>query len=383
MFNNIFHKARLRRVRLGYGRAKEERIMNAESLKFLTDLLETPSPSGFEKAAAEIWKKEAVKITRYVKGDIHGNSIAANGSAHLVGKIDKSLIKKPLIMLAGHIDEIGLQVNYIDPDGFVYFQPIGGWDAQILPGQRVKIHGKDGRFLTKGVIGRAAAHLLGKDKEAVKIGDLWIDTGLGKETGKIISVGDYAVVDYGPELLGDNLASRGLDDKIGAYIVLEALKLVKEKNLDTPDVVAVATVQEEVGLRGAKTSAYGLNPDIGIAIDVTHETGYPGADKKKNGDIKFGAGPVIAVGPNITMKIYDLLVETAKRHKIPYQIEAAPDGTGTDANAIQLTRSGVATGLVSIPCRYMHSPCEMVNMNDVENAVKLLAHFCVACREEK
>lgn len=344
--------------------------MKENSLKFLIDLLETPSPSGFERRAAEIWRREAEKLMSCVSGDIHGNSIAINVPS-----------PAPRIMLAGHIDEIGLMVSYVDPDGFVYFNPMGGWDTQILPGQRVKINGKDGRFLANGVIGRKPIHLLSREEEkiAVKIDDLWIDTGLGKETGKIISVGDYAVINYGPELLGGNLASRGLDDKIGAYIVLETLKMIINENLKTPDVAAVATVQEEIGLRGAKTSAYKLDPDIGIAVDVTHETGHPGADKKKNGDIKFGAGPVIAVGPNITMKVYGLLVETAKKHNIPYQIEAEPGGTGTDANAIQLTRSGVATGLVSIPCRYMHSPCEMVNMNDVENAVKLLAYFCAAC----
>lgn len=348
--------------------------MNAESLKFLIDLLATPSPSGFEKTAAKTWRREAGKLISCVDNDIHGNSFAYNAPS-----------PTPKIMLAGHIDEIGLMVSYVDPDGFIYFRPIGGWDVQILPGQRVKIHGKDGRFSAKGVIGRKPVHLLSENDGKIKIDDLWIDSGLGKEAGKIISVGDYAVIDYEPELLGDNLVSRGLDDKIGAYIVLEVLRYIKmaakrgEPIIPARMVCAVATVQEEIGLRGAKTSAYGLNPDIGIAVDVTHETGHPGADKKKNGDIKFGAGPVIAVGPNITMKVYDLLVETAKKHNISYQIEAAPYATGTDANAIQLTRSGVATGLVSIPCRYMHSPCEMVNMDDVKKTVKLLAYFCVAC----
>lgn len=346
---------------------------------FLENLLKTASPSGFERRAAEIWRNKAINTgAEAVYQDSHGNS-----TAKINGKN-----ASPVIMLAGHIDEIGLMVSYVDPDGFVYFRPIGGWDAQILPGQRVKIHGKDGRFLANGVIGRAAAHLLDENKEAVKIGDLWIDTGLGKETGKIVSVGDYAVIDCEPEFLGDNLVSRGLDDKIGAFIVLEVLKAVKilrkksMKDFNGADVCAVATVQEEIGLRGAKTSAYDLNPDIGIAVDVTHATDYPTADKKRNGDVKLGGGPVIAVGPNINMKIYDLLVKTAKEHKIPYQIEAAPGGTGTDANAIQLTRSGVPTGLVSIPNRYMHSPNEMVDLNDVENAVKLLAHFCVVYGEK-
>ena len=347
---------------------------------FLEKLLKTASPSGFERMAAEIWRNKAIN-TGAEAGyqDIHGNS-----TAKINGKSEK-----PIIMLAGHIDEIGLMVSYVDPDGFVYFRPIGGWDAQILPGQRARIYGKNGVFAAKGVIGRTPIHRLGDAKDkVVEINDLWIDTGFGKETGKIISVGDYAVIDCEPEFNGDILISRGLDDKIGAFIALEVLKflkLLKKKSMKDFNgaVCAVATVQEEIGLRGAKTSAYDLNPDIGIAIDVTHATDYPTADKKNNGDVKLGAGPVIAVGPNINMKIYDLLVKTAKEHKIPYQIEAAPGGTGTDANAIQLTRSGVATGLVSIPCRYMHSPNEMVNLNDVENAVKLLAYFCVAFGDKK
>jgi len=333
-------------------------------------LLKTASPSGFEKEAAELWKSEARLFTKNVDSDIHGNSVA-----RLTGKTDK------IIMLAGHIDEIGLMVSYIDLKGFLYFKPIGGWDAQILPGQRVKVHTKNGKIV-KGVIGRAPIHCLSREarERAVKIENLYIDTGQSKEyVQKNISVGDYAVIDYKPEFWGDNLVARGLDDKIGAFVVLETLKRVKNIwRRSKATISAVATVQEEIGLRGAVTSTYRLDPLIGIAVDLTFASDYPQADERQLGNIELGKGPVISIGANISPLIYDLLIKTAKAMKIPYQVEAAPRGTGTDANVIQLTRGGVATGLVSIPNRYMHSPCEMVNINDVDNAIKLLTAFCVS-----
>lgn len=350
--------------------------MDNFSKKFLEKLLSIASPSGFEKEAAELWKTEAKIFTQDVQSDIHGNAIA-----RLAGKTDK------IIMLAGHIDEIGLMVSYIDPQGYLYFNPIGGWDAQILPGQRVKVYTKNSKVI-KGVIGQAPIHCLSQQakEQAVKINDLWIDIGQSKEyVHKNISVGDYAVIDYEPEFWGDVLVSRGLDDKIGAFVVLEVLKRVKNLFQHSTEVTicAVATVQEEIGLRGAQTAAYYLNPLIGIAVDVTFATDCPQTDKRKIGDIELGRGPVISVGPNINPQIYNLLVETAKKANIPYQVKAAPGGTGTDANVIQLTRSGVATGLVSIPNRYMHSPCEMVNINDVENAIKLITAFCISKKIHK
>ncbi len=349
--------------------------MDNSSKKFLENLLRIASPSGFEQEAVELWKNEAKIFTQSVQSDIHGNAIAK-----VVGRTDK------IIMLAGHIDEIGFMVSYIDPEGYLYFNPIGGWDAQILPGQRVKIYTKDGQII-KGVIGRAPIHCLSSEarKQPVRIEDLWVDIGQSKEyVHKNISVGDYAVIDYEPEFWGDVLVSRGLDDKIGAFVALEVLKRVKIFQHSTDATIcAVATVQEEIGLRGARTAAYHLNPLIGIAVDVTFSTDCPQTDKRKIGDMELGKGPVISVGPNINTQIYNLLVETAKEANIPYQVEAAPGGTGTDANAIQLTRSGVATGLVSIPNRYMHSPCEMVNINDVENAIKLITVFCASKKIRK
>lgn len=336
---------------------------------FLKRLLETASPSGYEKHAASLWKEEARGFVDSVYGDIHGNSIAKR-SGRKYGLLTK-------IMLAGHIDEIGFIISAIDENGFIYFKPIGGFDPQIFPGQRVKIYSKSfSPNFIKGCIGRTPIHLLSdeEEKRVVKIENLWIDVG-EKENAEKISLGDYGVIDYSPELWGNILVARGLDDRIGAFTVLEVLRAIEKEKLETAAVYAVATVQEEIGLRGAITSAHDIEPQIGIAVDVTFASDCPEA-KKHGVGIKIGGGPVIAIGPNITPAIHDALVETAKENNISYQVEAIPRGTGTDASVIQLSHAGVATGLVSIPNRYMHSPCEMVDLRDVAHAIELLAHFC-------
>jgi endoglucanase len=280
-------------------------------------------------------------------------------------------------MLAGHIDEIGLMVQYIEDNGFVYISGVGGWDPQVLVGQRVRFIGKDEKVV-KGVIGRKPIHILKPEErdKAVKMEELWVDFGMTKEDlEKVISVGDYGVLDWDGEFLTDfRLVSRALDDRIGAFIVLEALKFYAQNPGETR-VVAVATVQEEIGLRGAKTSSYFLNPDIAIAVDVTVATDYPGVDKRTIGDIKLGGGPVLAKGPNINPVVFELLLETAREERITIQIEASPRGTPTDANFIQMERGGIPTALISIPCRYLHSPSEMVDIRDVEGAVKLISSF--------
>lgn len=341
---------------------------------FLKDLLETASPSGYEKNAAARWKTEARSFADSVYGDIHGNSVATKMISEF------GFIRT--IMLAGHIDEIGFIITQTDENGFVFFETIGGFDPQILPGQRVRIYVKSGEMI-KGCVGRTPIHLLKEEerKRVVEIENLWIDVG-SKETAKKITIGDYGVLDYSPEFWGNILVSRGIDDRIGAFVVLEALRMIeKTKTIAMTRICAVATVQEEIGLRGATTSAYSINPQVGIAVDVTFSGDHPNA-KKRGSNIKLGDGPAIAIGPNITPSIYELLVKIAQEQQIPYQIEAIPRGTGTDANVIQLTRSGVATGLVSIPNRYMHSPCEMIDLNDVENAIKLLALFCAKGADE-
>jgi len=341
--------------------------MEERSKEFLKRYMETISPSGFEAEAAAVWREEADRFADRTWVDLHGNSFALVNEGG-----------SPRVMLAGHTDEIGLMITYIDEQGFLYFRGIGGWDPQVLPGQRVWIRTKRGRV--EGVIGRKPLHLLEEEerKKVVKIEDLWIDIGAKdkKEAESLVDIGDPAVLAYGFEELRNGLVvSRGFDDKSGAFVVLEAARLLSQLN-PKAEVYAVATVQEEVGLRGARTSAFGIDPKVGIAVDVGFATDTPGMgkEKKKVGEAKMGQGPIIARGPNINPKLFELLVTAAEEKGIPYQLEGSPRGTGTDANAIQLTRAGVATGLVSVPNRYMHSPCELVSLKDLENSYGLLAY---------
>jgi len=348
--------------------------MKKESLDFLKELADVISPSGFEADAARLWRSRVGKFSDEVNPDVNGNSIAVLNNG-----------KKPKIMLAGHIDEIGYMVKYIDKEGYIYFSTIGGIDAGLIPGQRVYIKTKKGRVL--GVIGKKPIHLLQAEekKKLPKIEELWIDIGAKseKESKEIVSIGDPAVPAVGFDVLKNNrVVGRGFDDKAGAFVVNEAIRIVSEEKGVDASVYGVATVQEEIGLRGARTSAYGVSPDIGIAVDATFAADFPGMDKKKIGDIKLGAGPVIARGPNINSKVFEILLDTAKDESIPYQIEAISKATGTDANVIQLTKAGVVTGLVSIPLRYMHTPVEIVDLEDLVNASKLLAGFILRINEK-
>ena len=342
--------------------------MKKESFNFLKKLMDTVSPSGFEEEARRVWKNRTKGFADEVKTDVLGNSIA--------------VLKKggsPKIMLAGHIDEVGFMVKYINKEGYIYFSTIGGVDLHLVPGKRVWVKTKKGKIL--GVIGKKPIHLLEGDegKKVAKIEELWIDIGAkdGKEAKSILNIGDPVVPAVGLEILNndnDIVVGRGFDDKAGAFVISETLRILSQRKLKA-SLYGVATVQEEIGLRGARASAYGISPDIGIAVDVTFATDFPSMDKKKMGDIKIGKGPVIARGPNINPKIFDVLVEAAKKEKIPYQIEGISKATGTDANVIQLTRAGVATGLVSIPNRYMHTQVELISLKDLENTSKLLSAF--------
>lgn len=340
--------------------------MDEKSLNFLKKLISTPSPSGYERNAQDVVKEEIEDVCDEVRRDTHGNQI---GIINPEGK--------PRVMFSGHIDEIGLMIKYIDKDGYLYFAPVGGWDPQITQGQRVQVIAKN--RIIRGVIGKKPIHLMTQEdrKKVVEIKDQWIDIGVKdkKEAQELVMVGDYAVL--APELeemRNDVVVGRGFDDRSGAFVVAQTLKLLKDKNFSA-GVYGVTSVQEEIGLRGAKTSAYGINPDIGIAIDVTFATDFPSIEKKLVGDIKIGGGAVIARGPNINPKVEKLLIETAEEEHIPYQLEGANRATGTDANAIQITRAGIATGLVSIPNRYMHTPVEIVSLVDLENISELLAGF--------
>jgi putative aminopeptidase FrvX len=341
--------------------------MREESFAFLKRIVDTPGPSGYEQAVQRVYREEVSRCADEVRTDVMGNVIAARNPEG-----------RPRVMLAGHADEIGFQVRFIDDTGMLYFGSIGGHDPVVSAGQRVHVHAAGGPIL--GVLGRKAVHLLENDErdKAPKLADLWIDIGVKdkKEAEALVAIGDC--VTYAQDLQrlqGDVCTARSFDNKMGVFVVAEALRLLSDKLLEAA-VFAVSTVQEEVGIRGARTSAYGLDALVGLATDVGFAMDHPGADKKKVGDLKLGGGPMIARGANINPKVFELLVQTAKELDIPYQIEAAPGGTGTDANAMQTSRAGMATGLIGVPLRYMHTPCEVMDLNDIENTAKLMAGFC-------
>jgi len=344
--------------------------MRSESLDFLRELVEAPSPSGYEQPAARVFRdyvgSYADDVMTNVMGSVHARLRGSAGGD-----------EPPTVLLAGHIDEIGFIVNYITPEGFVAFKPIGGWDAHNLPGRRVYVHTAEGPLL--GVLGRLPIHLIDDEesKKIAKIHQLFIDLGLpGDEVKKRVRVGDPITVDEGLELFGDGMAvSRAFDDKMGAWACAEVLRLVKEAGGAAFDVVAAATVQEEIGLRGGTTSAYSVHPIVGLAVEVGHATDYPDVNKRRHGEADCGKGPIIARGPNINPMVFDELVAAAEAENIPYQVGAEPRGTGTDANAIQLSRGGKAAGLVSVPLRYMHTPSEVLSMADLENTARLMAAF--------
>jgi putative aminopeptidase FrvX len=349
--------------------------MNDNSLDFLKRLLDTPGPSGFEAAAARVWRDEAQRFAHRVWGDVSGNSIAVINEG-----------RSPRIMLAGHIDEIGVMVTHIDDEGFIYFEGVGGWDSQVLVGQRIRLLTRSGHVL--GVIGKKPIHLMkDEDREKVsKIDDLWIDVGAKDRDAAVargVRVGDAGVIDARLLELADGLiASRSIDNRIGAFVVLEALRLLAERG-DGPMVAAVATAQEEIGYfgGGARTSAYALDPQVALVVDVTFASDAPGIEKKEVGDHKLGSGPVITRGSAAHAVMVDRLVKVAEEKEIPYTLTAAPRYTATDADAIYLSRSGVATAVISVPNRYMHSPNEIVSLADLDAAARLIAEFCQTVAE--
>jgi putative aminopeptidase FrvX len=340
--------------------------MREASYEFLKSLLSTPGPSGYERAAAEIWRAEAGEFAE-VRGDRMGNSFATlNGGG------------APRVMLSGHIDEIGLMVTHVEEGGLLRFQGVGGWDPQVLVGQRVLVQTMNG--VVPGVIGKKAIHVMEADerKKVSEIKSLWIDIGAkdGDEAKGRVRVGDVAVVDQDVlELPNGRIASRSLDNRMGAFVVLEALRLLSEGESLAAEVVAVASVQEEIGLYGARGAAFGLDPDAAIAVDVTHATDTPGIPKNEHGDHSLGSGPVITRAANLSPLVTDGLIDTAEGEGIPYTLEADSRSTSTDADAIQFTRAGIATGLVSAPNRYMHSPNEIVALEDLENCARLIAAY--------
>ncbi|MCL1802291.1 MAG: M42 family metallopeptidase [Eubacteriaceae bacterium] len=346
--------------------------MEQLDLDFLKSLIKAPSPSGYEQPAARIVRERLSTSADSVSTDVVGN----------VYGILKGKSKGPSVLIAGHMDEIGMQVHYISDEGFVSFSAIGGIDASILPGSRVKIITKSGPVT--GIIGKMPPHLTrGEDPKVPTIDKLCIDTGFGGEKAKeLIAIGDPITFDSELEEFGDGFAvSRAFDDKLGVYIAVRTLEEVKKAGGANVDLIAVATVQEEIGLRGGATIAYSQHPDIGISAEVSHASDYPDMDAKRYGTAICGKGPLICRGANINPEVFSRMVAAAEKAGAPYQIEAAPGATGTDANAFQIARGGKAAGLISIPLRYMHSPVETIKLEDLENAVKILAQFVLDLNE--
>ncbi len=341
--------------------------MDASAREFLRELLESPTPSGYEKPGQLVVEKYLKKYADEIFRDVHGNLHAiANPKA------------KFRVMLSGHCDEIGLMVMHIDDNGYLYVSSVGGVYVPLLQGERVVIQTAKGPV--PGVIGVKPIHLMdSKERESAvsKIHELWIDIGVKDkaEAEELVELGDVAIVDRGYlELPNNRLVARGLDDRIGVYVVAEALRLASKENLQVA-VHMISSVQEEIGLRGAHTAAYAVDPQIGIAVDVGFATDFPNCNAKMVGEATLGGGPILHRGPNFNPIVYDRLVAAAKDARIKTQLQPIARGSGTDANAIQLTRGGVAAGLISIPCRYMHSPVEMISTKDADNSAKLIARF--------
>lgn len=343
--------------------------MNDSALGFLKDLLHAPSPSGYERPVQDVVRRYAGSFTNDVRTDWHGNvTVAINPKG------------SPKIMLAGHCDQIGLLVKHIDDKGFLWVHAIGGWDPQVLIGQDVQVWTKTGPVA--GVIARKPIHLQSADdrKTVPEIKNLWVDIAVenGEEARSLVAIGDPITVTLGfRELRNGMAAAPGMDNKVGAWTVISAAERVSRGNPKAA-VFAVSTVQEEIGLRGVQTSAHQIDPQLGIVVDVTHATDCPTIDENQYGRVKLGKGPVLYRGPNVNPTVYERLLAKATALAMPIQVNALATAASNDAAELQLTRGGVATGLVCIPNRYMHSPVEVVSLRDLDNAAELIAQFCLS-----
>jgi putative aminopeptidase FrvX len=335
----------------------------------LRSLLTAAGPSGYERAPVAAFAALGKNFTDDVVIDVMG-SVAARVPGIQPGA--------PFLAIVGHIDEIGLIVTHIDDDGFISFTGVGGWDPMILVGQRVELLTREGSV--PGVVGKKPIHLLRDEerKKAPELRDLHLDIGApdGDAAKAAVRIGDVAVIAGEPvEVMGDRVISRSMDNRLGSYIALEAARLVAEEGGAPGDVAALGVVQEEITFAGARTSAFALQPDVAIAVDVTHATDAPGIDVKQEGKHEFGQGAVIGRGSTLHPMVFEMLHEAAEREAIPFTVSASARGTGTDADAIHFSRAGVPTGLVSVALRYMHSPVEMVQLSDVDACARLLAAF--------
>jgi len=335
----------------------------------LRELLVARGPSGYETAPAAVWREAAAAFAE-VGSDLIGTSHATVAPKHGYEQERRRLV------VMGHIDEIGLIATHIDEDGYLWFREVGGWDAQILVGQRVVLDTREGPVT--GVVGKKPIHLLRDDerKKVAEIRELHIDIGArdGKQARALVRIGDVAVIDAAPvELPNGRLTARALDNRLGSFVALEAARLIAAAGGAEWEVVAVAAAQEETTFGGSRTSAFSLAPDAAIVVDVTHATDAPGIDVKEAGKHELGSGPVITRGSTLNEALFELLVKAGEVKKIPFTVEASGRATGTDADAVHISRGGIPTGLVSIPIRYMHSPVELVQVEDVHAGAQLIA----------
>jgi endoglucanase len=345
----------------------------------LHQLLTAAGPSGYETAPAAVFAQAGRTFTDDVEIDVMGSAVARVRGTADAGR------PAPFLAVVGHIDEIGLIVTHIDDDGFLRFIGVGGWDPQILVGQRVELTTREGTVM--GVVGRKPIHLLREEarKKVPEMRDLHIDVGAkdGDEARGLVRIGDVAVIAGEPvQLRNERVVSRSMDNRLGAFIALESARLVAEAGGAPGDVAAVGVVQEEITFGGARTAAFALQPDVAIVVDVTHETGAPGIEVGELGKHEFGSGPVIERGSVLNPVVYELLAAAAEREEIPFTVQASARSTGTDADAIHISRAGVPTGGVSVALRYMHSPVEMVQLADVHACARLIAAFAQALTAE-
>ena len=348
--------------------------MREQSLQFLEKLVNTPSPSGHEYRGQRVWLDYVKEFADETFTDSYGNAVAVMNKGG-----------SPRIMLAAHADEIGMTVNYINDQGFIYVRKIGGVDPAITKAQRVTVHTKKGPV--KGVVGNVAPHLTKQEGErkAPKMEDLFIDIGVSKKADaeKLVRIGDPITLVDQFELLRNDLAiARAFDNRIGTFAVAETLRLLREsKKKPAAEILAVSNIMEEVGLLGARQIAYTLKPDVALVVDVTHATDYPTVNQQQHGDIKVGNGPAITHGGCNHPEVVARIEEVAAREKIKLQHEAMSATSGTDTDVIFWTRGGIPSGLISLPNRYMHSPVEVVSLKDLEQIPKLMAAFATSLKK--
>ncbi|MEZ5065637.1 MAG: M20/M25/M40 family metallo-hydrolase [bacterium] len=339
--------------------------MRKDAREFLIRLLNEPAPSNFETPAQKIWRERVESTVDRVEADVYGNHVAIREGSENVS-----------VAIVGHSDEVGLIVRRIEDSGMLRFGKIGGIDPAVLPGTRVRVLTKRG--VVPGVIGAPAVHLIPpSESKKPKLSDLCIDIGAkdGATARKIVEIGDPAVFGEDFADLADDFAChRAFDNRMGCWVVAEMLRLLPRKKLRAT-VYGVSSVQEETGVWGAGLFADRYQPTLAIAVDVTHDTNTPGVPSDAHPDITCGKGPVIGRGVRVNRKISDLLAAAAKTAKIPVQFEIDEGATGTDADPISARRTGIPVGTVSVACRYMHTPCEVIHLGDLEQAAKLIAQF--------